>query len=556
MQIDKAKVQWDAEPAIDVRAVQWDAPQTANPRTEKPADLRTQSIMSDPMVQRTLNYDATDARGGLVRGAGSLGATILSPFDAMEGFIARKMGAPELAPKDRRAAMDESLRSLGVNTDSLQFKTNKLLAEVLGTAGVGGTLSKGAEAAGAGPALVNSLRTGGMDVAGMKGVGGLATRAVGGAATGAATAGLVDPKNAATGAVIGGAIPVGAKVVGDTMQRAGRALTGGPVSSEVADLAKRAKALGIDVPADRIANSRPLNAAASSLEYMPFSGRQATIERMNDQMNKAVSRTIGQDTTNVTKAIRDAGNKLGSEFDRVLNNTAVKVTPKFMDDLAEAANTAVRELPEDQAGVIVRQVDDIIAKAQSGQIDGRAAYNIKRTLDRIGARRTPEASYALDLKRSLMDALNESLGPKEAAAFAATRKQYGNMIALEKIAKNGAEGDISIARLANMRNINNKDLQELADIASQFMVTRESPHGALQRLVIGGTALGATGATGTLPIALGTMAAGRAANSALNSDAMRRGLLGEALPLTGQLSDGLLGASTRAAPLLFSRPGQ
>jgi hypothetical protein len=155
-----------------------------------------------------------------------------------------------------------------------------------------------------------------------------------------------------------------------------------------------------------------------------------------------------------------------------------------------------------------------------------------------------------------MDALNESLGAEKAAAFATTRKQYGNMIALEKIAKNGAEGDVSIAKLANMRNINNRDLQELADIASQFMVTRENPHGALQRLVIGSSALTAGGVSGgaALPIAVGSMAAGRGANAALNSNTIRRGLLGEALPITESLGEGLLGTTTRAAPLLLSRP--
>ncbi len=50
-----------------------------------------------------------NAAAGLVRGPGSIGATILSPRDALEGFIARQMGAPELAPQDRRAAMDAGL---------------------------------------------------------------------------------------------------------------------------------------------------------------------------------------------------------------------------------------------------------------------------------------------------------------------------------------------------------------------------------------------------------------------------------------------------------------
>jgi hypothetical protein len=563
MPIDKSKIRWDAEPAapaIDVKSVKWDEPKKPGPLTDKPVDLRSQSIMDDPMLQRTLNYDATDARGGIASGFSNIGATLLSPLD----FLARKVnngkplnvGGYDVLGQDRRAQSKSALQSMGVDTDSTQFKTNELLTEIGATSGVGSTLAGGAKAIGAGPALVNSLKTGGMNVAGKTGVSGLATRALGGSITGGATAGLVNPDQAGTGALIGGVIPTAAKLGYEVAAAGGRALRGAAPSAEVANLANRAKELGIDVPADRIVNSKPLNAVASSLEYMPFSGRTATINRMNEQMNTALSRSMGQDTSNVTKAVRDASKALGDEFDRVLTSNSVQMTPKFMDDLAEAANTAVRELPEDQAGVIVRQVDDIMAKAQSGQIDGKAAYNIKRTLDRIGSRRTPEAAYALDLKRSLMDALNESLGAEKAAAFATTRKQYGNMIALEKIAKNGAEGDVSIAKLANMRNINNRDLQELADIASQFMVTRENPHGALQRLVIGSSALTAGGVSGgaALPIAVGSMAAGRGANAALNSNTIRRGLLGEALPITESLGEGLLGTTTRAAPLLLSRP--
>ncbi|MGK3946227.1 hypothetical protein ABK046_48735, partial [Streptomyces caeruleatus] len=85
-----------------------------------------------------------------------------------------------------------------------------------------------------------------------------------------------------------------------------------------------------------------------------------------------------------------------------------------------------------------------------------------------------------------MDALNESLGPQQATAFGKLRGQYGNMMALENLAQNGSEGGVSVARLANLKNINNPELQELADISAQFLRTRESPHGALQRLVIGG----------------------------------------------------------------------
>jgi len=463
-----------------------------------------------------------DLAGGLVRGAGSIGATLLAPGDAIQDAMA---GRPLLATnKARRAEMDAGLQTAGVDTNSLNYGAGKLTSEIAGTAGTGNVLGAGAKAAGAGPKVVNALRSGGMTLGqpGGSAVGNLLTRTGAGATVGAASAGLVDPETTGTGALIGGAFPVVTQAAGTVGRAIGRTITGKPVAPEVKALADRAAELGIDIPADRLVNSKPLNALASSLDYVPGSGRAATMDKMNSQLNTALSKTFGQNSDNVTAALRKAQGDLGGKFDKVLQSNTVKVDQKFMTDLADASNMASRELGSDGAGIISKQVDDILAKATTGEIEGQAAYNIKKTLDRISNRSTPEAFYARELKKKLMEALDRSLGPAEAAAFANVRKQYSNMLSLENLAQNGAEGNISIARLANMKNINNPELQELADISAQFLKSREGAHGAAQRVGAGALALGLTGPQG---LAAG-MATGRAANSLLNSSAMRNAVSG------------------------------
>lgn len=538
-------------------------------------------------------------------------------------------------------------------------------------------LAGGAKAAGASPAIVSGLQSGGLNVAGRTGAGGLLTRAATGATTGALAAGMVNPEDADVGAVVGGALPVLAKGGAEAFRSVGRSI-GGNVSPEVAELAKKAESYGIDLPADRIANSKPLNAVAASLEYVPFSGRAAVNERMGSQLNRAVARTMGQDTDNVVQAVKSARQQLGGKFDDVLQNNRVRVDEDFLNALAEQSQRATAELGSDGQRIIQNQIDEILAKAspqatrpqpvdlkrvgfsnntdiqatidalppkQEGYIrlyraesptvkfddifdrsqlpdfsskipgkrytpdfkyadyyrdaygkdavisyvdvpeslaakvqvnqseyklsddilngilrappdaiDGQAAYNIKKTLDRIGGRNSPEAFYARELKKSLMGALERSLGADEAAAFTKARQQYGNMKSVEKLVGNGAEGDVSIARLANQRGFLNQDLQDLADISSQFLKTRESPHGALQRLVIGGTGLTAGAGLGILPMVAGGAVAGRGMNALLSSDAAKRavtgGLLNSNTPLV--LRQGLLGVQ-RAAPVLSAQ---
>lgn len=520
-------------------------------RQRKP--VVTGQIRNSPM-DIAADQAAGNLTAGLVRGAGSIGATILLPADMINQKLRGEDFWSLKDNRQRRADMDGGLQTMGADTDSGLYTTGKIVGEIAGTAGVGGALANGARAVGAAPAIVNTLASGGMNASGVTGLSGMLLRGAGGAAVGGTAAGMVNPEDAGMGAIVGGSVPVAAKVVGATMQKAGAALRG-DLSPEVVALAKRAKDLGVDIPVDRITNSKPLNAVASSLEYMPFSGRAATMSKTNSQLNTALSRTFGQDSDNVTMALRKAGGELGGKFDDVLQNNTLRVDQAFLDDLAEHASRSSKELGSDGARIIQNQIDEIIAKGSQGDIDGQAAYNIKKTLDRIGKRNSPEAYYALDLKKSLMGALDRSLGPQEAAAFAKTRQQYGNMLQLEKIAKNGAEGDISVARLANMKNINNKDLQELADIASQFMITRESPHGALQRLVIGGTGVGLSSGAGALPLLAATAAGGRVMNSALNSNTAKSLLMnsGTANPqLLDAVKKGLLGVS-KAAPVLTAQ---
>lgn len=153
------------------------------------------------------NYSGRDAIGGQVRGAASIGATLIRPFESGQ------------ANDQRRADVDAGLTSLiGSNPDSMAYKTNKLIAETAGTSGAGSLVAKGLAlipgAAKMLPTLLPAIESGGMSVNGAKGVYGMANRIAGGAVNGAATAGLVNPNDAVQGAVINAALPPAVKTLG------------------------------------------------------------------------------------------------------------------------------------------------------------------------------------------------------------------------------------------------------------------------------------------------------------------------------------------------------
>lgn len=459
---------------------------------------------------------------GAVRGAGSIGATVLAPYDIAKDAIAGK-GLSLESNQQRRKDIDVGLSMMGADPNSKMYQAGKIGAEIAGTSGIGGVIAK--PLAGIAPKLSASIASGGFRTGGgpTSRLAELLTRGFGGAVTGGATAGMVDPMAAGTGAAIGGAYPIVAKGAGIAGHKLAAALSGGKASPEVVALADKAAAMGIDIPADRIVNSRPLNAISSALNYVPLSGRAATEDLMQSQMNKALTKTIGQSSDNVTASLRQAAKDLGGVFDDTLKNNTVKLDTQFLDDLARVERSASTELGKDSLKAISGQIDEIINKGMSGKIEGQAAYNIKKTLDRIGRRSGPEAFHAREMKKTLMAALDRSLGPDKAAAFENVRKQYVNMLSLENLAKNGADGDVSVARIANMKNINNPELQDIADVAAQFLKSREGQHGAAQRVLAGTLA----GVTGGVPALATGMLAGRATNKALNSTALKNALLGK-----------------------------
>jgi hypothetical protein len=503
-------------------------PPGAAKKKQEPGYLnRIGEVISSALPSGVVNA-GVGALGGLASIAGNVEGLGESLYNGVAG------NGWNMAPVRRNNEyIDQAAASLGADTEnSLPYDAGRIASSVIGTGGVGPMVAYGARAipllAKKAPGLVTALETSGMSsgpaaASAMGRAGNALSRVAGGAATGAVSAGLVNPEQAGTGAEIGAAIPGAGAFLGG-IGKYGAAKIAGEAKPEVMALARRAKELGIEIPLDRIYQSKPLNALAAGLDYVPFSGRDAAIDAMENSGKRAITRTFGQDSTNIKVALEDARKDLGDKFDTTLKNNAIKITPQFSESMANIATEAQKNLVPAEAKLIQNQIDDIMSKSvmfAGGQyIEGQAAYNIKKTLDKLSQRSTNEAKSASDLKGALMDALNDSLGPEKAAEFAKVRSQYGNMKEVEKLAQNGAEGDISWARVGNMKNAKSDELKEIANISHQFMKPRESQHGASQRAVGAMFGFGVTG--GTLVGLVGPTILGKAINGTLNSNELKR----------------------------------
>lgn len=196
----------------------------------------------EPAKDKGVMQGIGNAAAGLLRGAGSIGATLLAPVDIASGALHGK-GLSLDANRQRRADMDSALQGLGAQPDSWMYKGGKIGGEILGTAGAGGVLGNVAARLGASTPVVQAITSSGFSAGGRTGLAGMATRAAGGALTGGVTAAAVNPEDAATGAALGAALPIAVQGAGKVAGAIGRGVRNmrAPVETKaaqkIADLA-------------------------------------------------------------------------------------------------------------------------------------------------------------------------------------------------------------------------------------------------------------------------------------------------------------------------------
>lgn len=204
---------WQDAPLIEAPAAQ---PAWMSAPEVKPAAAKTPSPQTtNSPVLETLKSTAANVWGGAIRGAGSIGATVMMPYDALAKAL-KSSGVPALVKLSempwlenegnaaRREKIDAGLTQLiGSDPQSAQYIAAKLGGEMAGTAGVPESMAAGAAKLGL-PRLAAAIAAGGFS--GKQAPIGI--RMAGGALAGAGTAAAVDPSTVPAGAVIGGAFPL------------------------------------------------------------------------------------------------------------------------------------------------------------------------------------------------------------------------------------------------------------------------------------------------------------------------------------------------------------
>jgi hypothetical protein len=333
----------------------------------------------------------------------------------------------------------------------------------------------------------------------------------------------------------------------------GRGIAGPILPEERANLA--ATAVGkYDIPltGPQVSTSPGMKIAESTVNRLPFSGAEGSIEAQRTAWNRAVIAEMGEDADRATPDVMNAARRrIGAMYDQVAQNTVIHVDNQFLQNLHDTLNQASQVLPKSEAEPLVKQAQNIIEKIDrtSKTIPGdvyQALTNTGAPLDRLLESENPNISYyANGLKKVLDGALERSASPADQAMLQAADKQWATMRTIQPIVAKSPTGDISPALLAGQVNKSTGNgmafghggnLGELARIGQAFLKEPGSSNTAERALTMAGFSSAATGlgalAHGALGVAAGNLgaiplvlAAGRAGGAALRSQWLGNALI-------------------------------
>jgi hypothetical protein len=559
----------------------------------KPAETPVTAPTKPKTFLQSAGEAVRDTAAGAVRGAGSIGATLLAPVDA----AARAVGVQNdfIGRTDRREQMTQGLKSLGADTDSTAFAVGKLGGEIAGTAGAGGVLAKPLQAlaatryaSGVEPVingLAKGLQTGGFRVGELAGTGlGTAARIGTGAAVGGATAGMVNPSDAGLGALIGGAMPGAVQLAGKGGEVAGSVLRGGKPkpTSEILSTAARSMDAGYVIPPSMV-NPSFKNRTLESLSGK-FETAQMAATKNQGVTDSLVRKALGlaDDAPLTQETMQTVRQQAGQVYQQLKGTGTVTADKAYMDavdDIAKTIKSATASFPAlgktNMHGKPIDEIGQLVNGLKVGQFDAGGAVDMIAVL-----RDNADSAYASGNKafgkankaaaKALEDMLDRHLQQIGATdllpAYRNARALIAKTYTVEKGLREGA-GTVDARALARELQKGKPltgELRTAAEFGNTFNKAAQPPHligspgvnvlkPALSMLTgaAGGAAMGPAG----VALGAGNYVLPPVARSLMFSKPFQRGLLNtpaglldEAAPM-GLLTQG----AYRGAPLLSAQ---
>lgn len=235
-----------------------------------------------------------------------------------------------------------------------------------------------------------------------------------------------------------------------------RAVTPFPIPADRQRVIQALQGEGVELTAGQAVGSDKLRYMESELGG--FAG-QRMMAQQGDQFTSAALRRAGINAPRATPEVMDdAFTRIGNEFDTLAARNTAQADNQFANDMAGVqadyhmfANPLQRQVLDDAINGVIQTV-----QRGNGTIPGDVYQSMRSRLDKAarGAGQDVELRDAFfGVRNALDEAMERAMPAADADAWRQARREYRNMIVLEKAAtgagERAAEGVISPAQLRN-----------------------------------------------------------------------------------------------------------
>jgi hypothetical protein len=306
--------------------------------------------------------------GNVMLGGQRLLGKGLSAFGAQfpTAYGAQQAGAFLQEDAARRLAQSQATVAPFKKEFPVLTGTGELGGEILGTGPVGMAIAAPLRAIPAAAPLAQAIRTGGFSK------NNLATRIAGGATLGGATSAIINPDEAGTGAIIGGAVPLAAPAINRLVQAG---------ASKIADIRQMPNQLAAKIARDSLGTPEQVAAARAALQKAQSEGLDLTAPQalaragvVAPSAQATMERAIKGAQPKGARPTADTRMSIEVAQEAARKSTLNEVTP----DLTEAINTRrIMSQPlynaADKAVVpIDADLANVISRMPSGTIESAA----------------------------------------------------------------------------------------------------------------------------------------------------------------------------------------
>lgn len=254
------------------------------------------------------------------------------------------------------------------------------------------------------------------------------------------------------GAVIGSALPVAGSALGATARRLISPFVANPERTAAADYLAGE---GVRLSAGQRTGNDALRFAESEL-----GGNTARnlAETQGEQFTAAALRRAGIDAPRATPEVMDtAFTRIGNDFDTLAAQNHLAPDDQLARDLGATARDYMSLVPEtSRAPIVMSTIQDLGEALNRGPLDGASYQAARSRLDRA-ARGTADNDLR-DALHGIRNALDDGMertiaarNPADLGAWREARRQYRNMLVLERAAagagEEAAQGILTPARL-------------------------------------------------------------------------------------------------------------